>query len=65
MDRTHTVLALDLGASIGRAIKAVYGSDGLTYEEMRRLGNGPRELRGHLRWGGARAGPGVAKGQLR
>lgn len=50
MDGTYTVLALDLGGSGGRAVKAVYDGGGLTYEEVHRFDNRPRELDGYLRW---------------
>ena len=36
MSNTATVLAFDFGASSGRAIRAVYDGQNLTYEEIHR-----------------------------
>ena len=49
MDR-YTVLAFDLGASSGRAIKAVFQENMLTYEEVYRFENNPVECQGTLYW---------------
>lgn len=48
--KTVKVLAFDFGASSGRAIKAVYDGDALTYEEVHRFENVPQMKDGHLRW---------------
>lgn len=45
-----TVLAFDFGASSGRAILAEYKSGRLTYREVHRFENRPREKDGHFRW---------------
>lgn len=50
MSNTATVLALDFGASSGRAIRAVYDGQNLTYEEIHRFENIPIEKDGHLCW---------------
>lgn len=49
MDR-YTVLAFDLGASSGRAIKAQYQANMLTYEEVYRFENNPVTRDGTLYW---------------
>ena len=41
MSNTATVLAFDFGASSGRAIRAVYDGQNLTYEEIHRKGRSP------------------------
>ena len=43
MNNTATVLAFDFGASSGRAIRAVYDGQNLTYEEIHRFENIPIE----------------------
>ncbi len=43
-----TVLAFDFGASTGRAIKAVYDSGSITYEEIHRFENTPLNVDGHV-----------------
>ena len=50
MSNTATVLAFDFGASSGRAIRAVYDGQNLTYEEIHRFENFPIEKDGHLCW---------------
>ncbi len=45
-----TVLAFDLGASGGRAIKAVFSDGSLHYEEVHRFNNVPVEKNGTLYW---------------
>lgn len=50
MSNTATVLAFDFGASSGRAIRAVYDGQNLTYEEIHRFENIPIEKDGHLCW---------------
>ena len=50
MNNTATVLAFDFGASSGRAIRAVYDGQNLTYEEIHRFENVPIEKDGHLCW---------------
>ena len=50
MSNTATVLAFDFGASSGRAIRAVYDGQNLTYEEIHRFENVPIEKGGHLFW---------------
>ena len=44
------VLAFDFGASSGRAILGAYEGGRLTYKEVHRFENNPREQDGHLRW---------------
>ena len=44
------VLAFDFGASSGRAILAEYQDGRLTYKEVHRFENCPREQDGHFRW---------------
>ena len=43
-----TVLAFDFGASTGRAIKATYNNEDLTYEEIHRFDNIPKIVDGHV-----------------
>lgn len=43
-----TVLAFDFGASSGRAIKAVYDGEKITYDEIHRFENTPVEIDGHI-----------------
>ena len=50
MSNTATVMAFDFGASSGRAIRAVYDGQNLTYEEIHRFENIPIEKDGHLCW---------------
>ena len=45
-----TVLAFDLGASTGRAIRAVYDGERLQWKEIHRFDNIPAVENGHLRW---------------
>ena len=44
------VLAFDFGASSGRAILAEYEGGSLTYREVHRFENNPRQADGHFRW---------------
>ena len=44
------VLAFDFGASSGRAILGAYEKGALSYQEVHRFENNPREKEGHLRW---------------
>lgn len=44
------VLAFDFGASSGRGILAEYGDGRLSYHEVHRFENCPREKDGHFRW---------------
>ncbi|MEG1276147.1 MAG: FGGY family carbohydrate kinase, partial [Ruthenibacterium sp.] len=44
------VLAFDFGASSGRAILATYENGALSYEEIHRFENNPREKDGHFCW---------------
>lgn len=44
------VLAFDFGASSGRAIRAEYIDGRLSYQEVHRFENCPREKDGHFRW---------------
>ena len=50
MTGKRTVLAFDFGASSGRAIKAALQDGILTYEEVHRFENSPRNQEGHFRW---------------
>lgn len=50
MKKSRTVLAVDLGASSGRVIKAVYRNQNIAYKEIHRFENCPYEADGHLRW---------------
>lgn len=43
-----TVLAFDFGASSGRAIKAVFDGEKITYEEIHRFENIPIDEKGHI-----------------
>ncbi|MBR2315707.1 MAG: rhamnulokinase [Clostridia bacterium] len=43
-----TVLAFDFGASTGRAIKAVYDKGIISYEEVHRFENTPKDVDGHV-----------------
>ena len=44
------MLAFDIGASSGRAIRAVYTEGKLSWREVLRFENNPYEENGHLRW---------------
>ena len=48
MSNTATVLAFDFGASSGRAIRAVYDGQNLTYEEIDSIINQGVELGVHM-----------------
>ncbi len=50
MSNVKTVLAFDFGASSGRAIKAEFDGNHLTYHEIHRFENCPSERDGHFRW---------------
>lgn len=51
MSKEQTVLAIDLGASNGRIVKASYhGDDTICYEEIHRFENCPYEANGRLHW---------------
>ncbi len=50
MTKKTTVLAFDLGASSGRAIRAEYDGESFRWEELHRFENNPVEKDGHLRW---------------
>lgn len=50
MTKRATVLAFDLGASSGRAIRGVYEDGVFSWEELHRFENNPREHDGHFRW---------------
>ena len=44
------VLAFDFGASSGRAILGTYENGKLSYQEVHRFENNPRDKDGHFRW---------------
>ena len=44
------VLAFDFGASSGRAILGTYENGELSYQEVHRFENNPRDKDGHFRW---------------
>ena len=44
------VLAFDFGASSGRAILGAYENGELSYQEVHRFENNPRDKDGHFRW---------------
>lgn len=46
----HTVIAFDFGASSGRAIKAEFDGESLSYTEVHRFDNAAKETDGCLRW---------------
>lgn len=50
MSGRAAVLAFDIGASNGRAMKAVYENGRLSYREVHRFENSPRETGGHFCW---------------
>lgn len=50
MSEKKVVLAFDFGASSGRAIKATFEGGTLSYEEIHRFENTPRDSDGHFRW---------------
>lgn len=51
MGKEQTVLAIDLGASSGRVVKASYNGNGrIYYEEIHRFENCPYEANGRLCW---------------
>ena len=50
MNGKATVLAFDIGASSGRAVRARYENGALRYEEVHRFENSPVESGGHLCW---------------
>lgn len=49
-NKVFTVLAFDLGASSGRAVKAFFDGEKLRCEEVHRFENKPHEKDGALRW---------------
>lgn len=50
MGGTETYLALDLGATSGRAVAGHFDGQVLRLEEVHRFANGPVERDGHLHW---------------
>lgn len=50
MSNKKVVLAFDFGASSGRAIKATFDNGALTYKEVHRFENSPRDAEGHFCW---------------